>query len=139
MLFFLIGPFAFFSNLRFAATYNPIEDISLKFSLTIKDKDPQYVSPRTYEFDLYQTDSPVSIKEMSEEQFNRLNYNEQPETKFFEQQQVQVVQMKSSSEYAWQASDDYKKLFQKFMTRAANQKLSNTLEMNATLSFVFKR
>ncbi len=76
---------------------------------------------------------------MSEEQFNRLNYNEQPETKFFEQQQVQVVQMKSSSEYAWQASDDYKKLFQKFMTRAANQKLSNTLEMNATLSFVFKR
>jgi hypothetical protein len=38
MLFFLVGPFAFFSNMRFVATYNPIKDISLNFGLQINEK-----------------------------------------------------------------------------------------------------
>jgi len=33
MLFFLVGPFVFFSNMRFIATYNPINDLQLDFGL----------------------------------------------------------------------------------------------------------
>ena len=32
MLFFLVGPFVFFSNMRFIAAYNPINDLQLDFS-----------------------------------------------------------------------------------------------------------
>lgn len=65
MLFFLVGPFAFFSNLRFVATYNPINDIGLKFSMNIAEKDPKYGSKQIYEFELYSTESAVSIKDMT--------------------------------------------------------------------------
>lgn len=33
MLFFLVGPFVFFSNMRFIAAYNPINDLKLDFAL----------------------------------------------------------------------------------------------------------
>jgi len=65
MLFFLVGPFAFFSNLRFVATYNPINDVGLKFSMNIVDIDPKFGSNQTYEFELFSTESAVSIKDMT--------------------------------------------------------------------------
>jgi hypothetical protein len=53
MLFLLVGPFAFFSNMRFVATYNPVSDISLKFGMKIIETDPKYGIEKTYDFDLF--------------------------------------------------------------------------------------
>jgi hypothetical protein len=61
MLFFLVGPFAFFSNLRLVATYNPINDISLKFSMNIIEKDTKLGTSQMYEFELYKTEAAMSI------------------------------------------------------------------------------
>ena len=47
--------------------------------------------------------------------------------------------MKAASEKSWQASHDYKRLFRDFMAKAANQSYSNRLEINAIMSFTFKR
>jgi hypothetical protein len=35
MLFFLVGPFVFFSNMRFIAAYNPINDLKIDLALQI--------------------------------------------------------------------------------------------------------
>ena len=67
MLFLLVGPFAFFSNMRFVATYNPVNDISLKFGMNIVETDPKYGIPKTYDFDLFETSSPTSIREMTKD------------------------------------------------------------------------
>jgi hypothetical protein len=67
MLFLLVGPFAFFSNMRFVATYNPVNDISLKFSMNIVETDPNYGIAKNYDFDLFETSSPTSIREMTKD------------------------------------------------------------------------
>ena len=62
MLFFLVGPFAFFSNMRFVATYNPVNDISLKFGMKIVETDPKFGTAKSYDFDLFETTDPISIR-----------------------------------------------------------------------------
>jgi len=55
MLFFLVGPFVFFSNLRIIAAYNPISDLSIDFALQIQDNASNDTIKSTYEFKLYQS------------------------------------------------------------------------------------
>jgi len=55
MLFFLVGPFVFFSNLRIIAAYNPISDLSIDFAIQIQDNASNETVKSTYEFKLYQS------------------------------------------------------------------------------------
>ena len=60
ILFFLVGPFLFFSDLRYIADSNPVNDA--KISLTVIFNEPVADGPnRTYEFPLFSTSSPLSI------------------------------------------------------------------------------
>lgn len=94
MLFFLVGPFAFFSNMSFVATYNPINDLKMGFGLSvIESRNNASEADTRYEFKLYQTQSPILIYQLDEEQFNKQNYSTLPETKFFDPPQVQLIQM----------------------------------------------
>ena len=83
MLFFLVGPFIFFSDLRYIANDNPVGDakswLTVIFHETLPDQ-----PKKTYEFPLFYTKAPVSIYGMTEEEFLHKNYTTRPETKFFD-------------------------------------------------------
>jgi len=66
MLFFLVGPFAFFSNMSLVSQFNPIDKVELKFGFEIEEKDASLDTSQTYNFFLYSTQSPLSIKPMNE-------------------------------------------------------------------------
>lgn len=86
LLFFLVGPFLFFSNLRYIASDNPVLDSAIGVSVRI-NSNTQPIE-RNWEFPLYQTNSPISIYQMGQTYFELKKYNERPETKFFEVSQV---------------------------------------------------
>jgi hypothetical protein len=67
MLFFLVGPFLFFSNLRYIASDNPVLDATLGVKITITDN--RMDIPEVYEYPLYYTETPLSIYQMSENFF----------------------------------------------------------------------
>lgn len=85
MLFFLVGPFVFFSNLRYIANYNDVTDARVGIKINI-NKTVGLEPIESYEFPLYYTNNPLSIFPMSEEIFNNKSYNVLPETKFFDYQ-----------------------------------------------------
>lgn len=111
ILFFLIGPFLFFSNLSYIAQQNPVKDAVIDFTIKITEKDAGI----TYEFPIFYTDSPISMEPMSEEEFSARGYDELPETKFFEPSQVQLIRMMNASDNTWSLSNDYKQQFQEMM------------------------
>jgi Piezo non-specific cation channel, R-Ras-binding domain len=111
MLFFLVGPFLFFSNLRAIANYNSVTDSRVGIKILISENFGEELPPHNYEFPLFYTNNPISIYPMSEEVFNNKTYNIRPETKFFDWQQVQFVKIKASSDEMWSASRDYQFLF----------------------------
>jgi len=85
MLFFLVGPFVFFSNMRFIAAYNPINDLQIDFALQIKDNSSNETFKSTYEFELYKSQTALQIYELNETEFNDVyNFSTYPETKFFD-------------------------------------------------------
>lgn len=118
MLFFLVGPFLFFSNLRYIASDNPVLDASIGVTIKITDNDVS--PPQMYEFPLYETHSPLSIYQMSDYFFEKKKYNERPETKFFDVSQVQTIRMKSQSDEVWGASTQYRFLFRDLLEKAAD-------------------
>jgi hypothetical protein len=102
MLFFLVGPFAFFSNMSFVATYNPVNDLKLGFSLVVTEQDNRTEAGyNRYEFNLYQTESPILMYQFNKDLFEKNNYTDLPDTKFYDPQQVQLLQMKNSSDSMW--------------------------------------
>lgn len=83
MLFFLVGPFLFFSDLRYIANDNPVSDAKSWLTVIFHESLPDTPS-KTYEFPLFYTNAPVSIYGMSQEDFKNNNYTYRPETKFFD-------------------------------------------------------
>lgn len=107
ILFFLIGPFLMFSNLSIIADSNLVTDGFVDFQINIQNTE-RY---ETYEFPIFNTDSPLSMPIMDEKEFEFRNYSKMPETKFFENEQVQKIIMKNSSDTEWTVSGDYRNSF----------------------------
>lgn len=140
MLFFLVGPFVFFSNMRFIAAYNPINDLQLDFALQISDTSSNETFQSTYEFQLYKSQTALQVYQLTDDQFNNVyNFSTYPETKFFDPQQVQMVKMKDSSDTQWDASQESKNLLKDFMAIAANPNTSSRLNITAVLNYKFQR
>lgn len=107
MLFFLVGPFLFFSDLRYIANENPVIDAKIGVTLHVSNETAD-ISER-YEFPLFETSNPISMYAMTEDDFDNNKYNQRPETKFFDYTQVQIVQMKNISDETWATPVDYRK------------------------------
>jgi len=133
ILFFLVGPFMMFSNLSIIASENLVTDAAVQFSLKMHDVG----AFESYEFPLFETDNPVSMHSMSDQDFEANRYNLYPETKFFEPSQVQVIRMKNSSDNEWQLSEGYKEKFGQMLAQAANG--STTIKTQMDLMFSFQR
>jgi len=74
----------------------------------------------TYEFPLYHTSSPLRISNINESLFDYKLYGERPETKFFDVNQVQLVEYKSQSDEVWAASGPYMYFFRDLLVQAAD-------------------
>lgn len=83
-MFFLVGPFFMFSNLSVIADQNLVIDAQMEFTLKLHDLSLK----ETYEFPIFQTDSPVSMKSISEDDYESRGFNKLPETKFFDPEQI---------------------------------------------------
>lgn len=104
ILFFLVGPFLFFSNLSSFSEENLVTDARLDFSLKINDQ----LNDMVFEYPMFSTDSPTSLGLLPEEDFYANDYEIIPETKFFDPTQVQKIVLMNSSDTEWQISQDYK-------------------------------
>jgi len=122
-----------FSNLSIIASENLVTDAAVQFSLKMHDVG----AFESYEFPLFETDNPVSMHSMSDQDFEANRYNLYPETKFFEPSQVQVIRMKNSSDNEWQLSEGYKEKFGQMLAQAANG--STTIKTQMDLMFSFQR
>jgi len=141
MLFFLVGPFLFFSNLRFIANFNPVNDLKIDFSMHITHVNNTNTNlNQKYEFKLFSTDSPMIMYQMKKEEFDSYNYSKWPETKFFEPEQVQVIRMKNSSDKMWAASEDYKALLFNLLDQASrNDSTTPDFLVESVLDYQFNR
>jgi Piezo non-specific cation channel, R-Ras-binding domain len=135
MLFFLVGPFLFFSNLRYIAADNPVLDAAI--GVKVKITNATSFPPEMHEFPLYKTKSPVSIFPMDEDRFKQKKYDERPETKFFDVSQVQIIRMKSQSDEVWGASNQYKLLFRDLLAQASLT--PHLISVEAILDYEFFR
>jgi hypothetical protein len=73
MLFFLVGPLIFFSDMRYIAQENPIKAAKISVSLSILD---QTIFPiEKYESTLFYTNNPISLTTMDKESFKNKSYN----------------------------------------------------------------
>jgi hypothetical protein len=131
MLFFLVGPFLMFSNLSYIATSNLATDAAIDFTIKIHD-DPHL---KTFEFPIFNTDSPLSLTTMQEAEFISREYHKTPETKFFEPSQVQLIRMKSASDTEWPVSGDYRKQFSDYLELAVLKTAGLTISFDYTYSF----
>ena len=113
ILFFLIGPFFMFSNLSYIADTNLVNDAKVDFQINILNTDKL----ETYEFPIFNTDSPLSMISMKDDDFIRHGYNKLPETKFFEPEQVQYIIMKNSSDTEWTVSGGYRDSFKELLAQ----------------------
>jgi hypothetical protein len=131
ILFFLVGPFFMFSNLSVIADQNLVIDAQMEFTLKLHDLALQ----ETYEFPIFQTDSPVSMKSISERDYEKRGYNLLPETKFFDPEQIQFIKMKNSSDTEWSVSGGYKEKFKDLLEDAAAGDSNIIAEMDFMFSF----
>ena len=83
-MFFLAGPFLFFSNLSAIAKPNLITDAELEFGIKIVEGN----SWNSFDFKLFESMSPLNLDTMQPSEFNLKGYDKNPETKFFEPGQV---------------------------------------------------
>jgi hypothetical protein len=96
----------------------------------------------TYEFPIFDTDNPISMKAMTEREFESRGYNLLPETKFFEPSQVQLIKMKNSSDTEWSVSGGYKNQFKEMLGKfieEKEQKSESTVKAEMNFMFAFDR
>jgi len=129
ILFFLVGPFLMFSNLSIIADENLVTDAQMQFNIKLHDMELQ----ETYEFPIFNTDSPVSLKTMSDIEFEKRGFHLLPETKFFEPSQVQLIKMKNSSDTEWSVSGGYRDKFKYLLGEAS----TGTDRYRAEMDFMF--
>ena len=73
-LFFLVGPFLIFSNLKSIASYNLVTDASINFNIEITDAS---VNER-YEFPLFSASNPLSMDTISLDNYKNETFDEWP-------------------------------------------------------------
>lgn len=73
-----------FSNLSIIADQNLVIDAQMEFTLKLHDNRLE----ETFEFPIFQTDSPVSMRSINEREYEKRRYHIYPETKFFEPEQI---------------------------------------------------
>jgi hypothetical protein len=130
-LFFLVGPFFIFSNLKSIAEYNLVTDATLEFTLDIKD----FSVDEKYEFPLFTVSNPLSMDALTDKTFRNRSFDDWPETKFFDYDQVQIVKMKNGSETEWALSKDSRALLQDLLERAAQGDTDVSIYAQLTYSF----
>ena len=91
-----------FSNLSYIASENLITSATMDFGIKISNG----YNGESYSFPLFESSSAIYIQPLGETEFLKLGYDVQPETKFFESSQAQLIKMKNSSETEWQLSGD---------------------------------
>lgn len=91
----------------------------------------------TYEFPLYQTSTPLRISNINETLFNDKHYGERPETKFFDVNQVQLVEYKAQSDNVWGASSPYRFFFRDLLVQAADP--ANNINVEAMFMYEYFR
>ena len=102
-----------FSNLSYIADTNLVNDAKVDFQINILNTDKL----ETYEFPIFNTDSPLSMISMKDDDFIVHGYNKLPETKFFEPEQVQYIIMKNSSDTEWTVSGGYRDSFKELLAQ----------------------
>lgn len=133
ILFFLVGPFLFFSNLSTFAKENLVNDVIMDFHLKIRDTSMN----STYEFPMFYVDSPIGLNVMNEDEFKERGYSIMPETKFFEASQVQKIYMMNTSDYEWDLASDYMETYDYLLSEA--QQPDSGMQVLLEFAYTFTR
>jgi hypothetical protein len=123
-----------FSNLSIIASENLVTDAQIQFNMKMHNLDLE----ETYEFPIFDTDNPISMRTMGEHEFEERGYHMLPETKFFEPSQVQLIKMKNSSDTEWSVSGGYKDQFKEMLGKIIEEhETVGTTTVRAEMDFMF--
>jgi hypothetical protein len=106
MLLLLIGPFFLLSDFGLFSEYNPVLAAEFKFNFNITSlgasRESQYLI-----FTTYANDYPVIIP-FDEDLFVKYDLDKNPETKFYNYEQTQLIKPSKNSDNYWLISEENK-------------------------------